>query len=991
MKFHLSRHSSRAKAELSAFRFQHFRQRPSRRSGFAIVAVIIVVAVLTIMSVAFMQSMRIDRLTARAYLNKVRAEMAARAGVEDALARLLNTDLAVTVNAYEELTVDYQGSAVTAPYLTGLELSATGGGIAQRYYLTSSTDATTAPGNTDLIDINVSEDSGDYGWIGLSDENGARKVLPVEWQYLSDSDGQAVARYAYWIDDECARIDLESAGRLDSSSPPTHLRTVGKSPQEVALNDLMENSASVSNFLDFRSQQVPPWPGLLTYLHAPGLSWSDAFENIKSMVTVGSLADERGAVGMRKINLNDWAAELSDFTTQPGRFQLAVKVVALGDYINLVMPDFATRYYRGTVSDPDKRLYCVKLAANIQDYIDSDSQPTAIRSNFFGWLEPPDPTGIGEGAPAAPPAAFGKEAVPAIGEYLGYYYNDGGLLRIDHSFETWNIHTKDITLSDLGTVQILVSERNDVTPRSGSDALDPDLPGEPGNPPLVFNLPNQTLAAGNYYVFTTVPSSGAMDRTQWTVGSVNWIDLVRGESAYDYGSGGLRMEGDQLASSADANTEICVVNEYGYLDINTRVAQQGPINLRNSDTRLVGTQTFGNEGTSGGNNVHRAYPLDGGDPRSFTEVWPAYSEGGGSASAIAWRRNSANSQAATKLGAASENGTYGILPDNQETQSQFVPEPVDSLVMGDAGSAISVIRDGNMETIGELGFIYDPAVSGTGNHSSGTRNRGGFRTLAVGSRVGELRRIRSLTGSGEIELNGPATLVPDSEDSEDYQDRHINDSNRADRLLELFSVSDDRSGKILLNSALRDPRNLPLRALMHELQTQTNLTADADYPAPADPYLVNSALTVDDDALIEQMMEAQRNTNIGPFLGLGHLADLPAFNTGTTLLGGSGPTFSPGSDNKEIYDRGREEIFRHIVERLTLKGSRYRIYVIAQAGEENVNGNFVVRASSRLMQIHELERTYPADSLDTVFPATPLRDNNTPSATQSRKIWEIQY
>jgi hypothetical protein len=182
--------------------------------------------------------------------------------------------------------------------------------------------------------------------------------------------------------------------------------------------------------------------------------------------------------------------------------------------------------------------------------------------------------------------------------------------------------------------------------------------------------------------------------------------------------------------------------------------------------------------------------------------------------------------------------------------------PVDSLVMGDAGSAISVIRDGNMETIGELGFIYDPAVSGTGNHSSGTRNRGGFRTLAVGSRVGELRRIRSLTGSGEIELNGPATLVPDSEDSEDYQDRHINDSNRADRLLELFSVSDDRSGKILLNSALRDPRNLPLRALMHELQTQTNLTADADYPAPADPYLVNSALTVDDDALIEQMMEA---------------------------------------------------------------------------------------------------------------------------------------
>jgi Tfp pilus assembly protein PilE len=168
--FHLSGEALGAKRDLplvrrslGAKRISHLQVSGGKgrsRRGFAIVAVIIVVAVLTIMSVAFMQSMRIDRLTARAYLNKVRAEMAARAGVEDALARLLNTDLAVTVNAYEELTVDYQGSAVTAPYLTGLELSATGGGIAQRYYLTSSTDATTAPGNTDLIDINVSEDSG---------------------------------------------------------------------------------------------------------------------------------------------------------------------------------------------------------------------------------------------------------------------------------------------------------------------------------------------------------------------------------------------------------------------------------------------------------------------------------------------------------------------------------------------------------------------------------------------------------------------------------------------------------------------------------------------------------------------------------------------------------------------------------------------------------------------------------------------------------------
>jgi type II secretory pathway pseudopilin PulG len=678
------------------FQISHLRfaMRSRGKRAFALIAVIIVVAVLTIMSVAFMQSMRIDRLTARAYLNKTRAEMAVKAGVEDALFRLLAADMPVTVNAYEELSVDFQGSPVTAPYLVGLQLSADGSAVDQRYYFTSSPDEVTAPTGTDYVDINQPEEGGIYGWIGLSDGAGGRRVVPVQWKYLLDEDGQQVARYAYWIDDECARIDMESAGQLDSSSPPGHLRTVGKDPGEVAIHEVLADEPDVSNLLGFRTQYPPPWPGLFTYLNTANLTWADDFENIKSMVTSGSLADERGAVGTRKINLNDWAAQFSDYTTPAGRFQLAVKVVALGDYINLVMPDYASRYYRGTVSDPDKRQYCVKLAANIHDYIDTDSQPTAIRSNYFGWVEPPDPTQIGEGAPAAPPAAFGKEAVPAIGEYVGYFYNDGGSLRIDHTFETWNLHTKDIDISTLGNVQILVSERNDVTPRAGSNAPDPDLPGEPGNPPLVLSMPSQTLSAGQYYLFTTVPASGVMNRDQWTVDTPNWIDVVRGESTYAYGNGGLRMEGDQLASSADADTEISIINDHGYLDIQTRVAQQGPINLRSTDTRLVASQTFGNEGTSGGNNVHRAYPLDSGDPRSFTEVWPAYSESGGSASAIAWRRNTANSRGATNLGGASQGGTYGILPDNQETQSQFVPEPIDSLTMGDADSAVSVIRDG---------------------------------------------------------------------------------------------------------------------------------------------------------------------------------------------------------------------------------------------------------------------------------------------------------
>jgi hypothetical protein len=638
-------------------------------------------------------------------------------------------------------------------------------------------------------------------------------------------------------------------------------------------------------------------------------------------------------------------------------------VVALGDYINQALPTFGNRYYSGSVTPEDRRLYCIKLAANIQDYLDEDHQPTVIRQNLTGWLTPPDPSQIGEGAPDVPPAAFGKEAVPAIGEYVGWYYNDGGRLRIDHTFETWNLHTKDIDLSKLGDVKILVAERNNVTPNTGSSAPDPDLPGEPGNPPLVLTIPPGTIIpSGRHALLTTLPSTSPYD-SDWVVGAPLKVRLNRNEPTYAYGSGGLRMEGDQLATSADADTEIVVANQFGYLDIQARVAQQGPVNLRSSDPiRRIASQSFGNAGSSAGNNTHRRYPLDSGDPRSFTEVGPSYSEGSGLPSAIAWRRNTANSQNATKLGAHSEGGTYGIIPDNSRPNS-YVPEPVSTKTMTSATEAISVIRDGPMQTIGELGHIYDPAISGPANPPGypGVRQRGGFRTLSIGSRLGE-------------EL-GPSRL------------EHVKPDNRAHRLLELFSAGTERRGKILLNSALRDDRNLALRAILDNLRTQVNEEPTSDYAGPRDPYFKKTSSTplqVNADNFIT----ALRNTPY-PLLGLGQLGDLPIFNSGTELFG-SAISMTPTPENTTMLDRGREEIFRHLVGLLTLKGSVYRIHVVAQSGQMDASGRFIVRSTSRLIQVVELERNYPVASLSSTV-ATDLATNNTPTSVTAINLgtfWE---
>jgi hypothetical protein len=115
-----------------------------------------------------------------------------------------------------------------------------------------------------------------------------------------------------------------------------------------------------------------------------------------------------------------------------------------------------------------------------------------------------------------------------------------------------------------------------------------------------------------------------------------------------------------------------------------------------------------------------------------------------------------------------------------------------------------------------------------------------------------------------------------------------------------------------------------------------------------------------------------------PLLGLGQLGDLPIFNSGTALFGSS-TSMTPSAENTTMTDRGREEIFRHLVGLLALKGTVYRIHVLGQSGQVDASGRFIVRSTARMIRVVELERTYPASSLDSTT-ASELATNNTPTA-----------
>lgn len=1005
-------------------------RRPQR--GSALISTLLVLLVLTIIVVAFLQSMAIERETARSYKNRFQAELLARSGATEAVSLLLQSDPECLVNAYMEDSVTHNGTTEVAPYLTTLKLSSNGGSIQETRYLCSSIDpaATGAPfwrkpslaTTTGTTDINAPTSAFPEGFIGLANSSGSPRVIPVPWREIladpskprddnrsSSNYNPVVGRFAYWVDDESAKINVTTAGSVDSAN--AHKRQAGGNLSEVAMHPVLQTDPTVigpnpdvSSFLTqrdalptIRDAAQPFPPATFRYLSA-ALDGDSLWSQRRAFLTTTGEADERGPTGnatisgIRRINLNDWVNAASDYQSFAGRQRIAASVVGLGDFLRAVLPEFGKRAANSitnpsaSTTDPERR-YCVQIAANIHDFIDADSQPTVIRQNLDTpqWEEPPDPTGIGEGAPTQPPAAFGKEAVPSVTEYLAYYYNDGGALRIDHTFEVLNIYTKDITLNPArwGTVRLFMAERNAITPNTGSNAVSPDLAD-----PLVLTLPpNTVFPAGRYSLLTTLPS-GSTYRSQWIASGplwtpLNWINLARTEGTFALGNNGLRMEGDVLATAADATTEIVLANEFGYLDIQPRIAQQGPITFTAASSRLIGTQPFGNDGSSSGNNVHRKYPLDSGDPRSMTDVFPAYSEASGSPSSIAWRRNTANSQTATLLGQDSNGGTFGFIPDNSGSDpTAYVPEPL--FGTGNART-VSVIRDGKMSSIGELGMVYDPALP-AGSLTNGTWNRGGFRTLAIGSRYGETEAFST---------NNPNLSLPQATNQADM-------GRRAYRLMDVFDASNSRKGRILLNSVLRDPRNIPLRAVFFNLLTQSNNAAatlpNGEFAGPADPKLTPSK-QVKIDGILQALRTAASGSTptdpdkAGPFVSLGQIGELTVFNKGTGLLDQS---LTPDTTrNTALYNRGQEEILRNSFQLLTLKGTVYTVYVVAQSGRylsSKSPPEFIPTSTIRMVQTVKLEREYPAASLAGTT-APELISNNTPQAgkTQARVLNTIFY
>lgn len=184
----------------------------SRMAGFILPSILIVVGALLILAVGILLVTGIDRDTSRATVDRLRAELAAEAGLEEVRGLLLreacNDDFLILRSA---APTGVEDSREAVPYLYLARGEVANSSLEYRYSPLFSTDDIL--GNSGKLELPlVSETPNDRA----SDFTALPWMDPVHvaWLEITDSTGRIVSRYAYWVEDLQSRVDAATAGNI---------------------------------------------------------------------------------------------------------------------------------------------------------------------------------------------------------------------------------------------------------------------------------------------------------------------------------------------------------------------------------------------------------------------------------------------------------------------------------------------------------------------------------------------------------------------------------------------------------------------------------------------------------------------------------------------------------------------------------------------------------------------------------------------------------
>jgi hypothetical protein len=193
---------------------------PSGRRGIALVLTLGILAIVTLLVIAFATSMRVENMASRNFNDLIKARELAKAAVDQAVATIRNATPLRTQSAAPVAFTTY----------------ATFPGAIWDFYYTNGAPAPVTVSATPLYSWNAADvlvgpfDFNKDFWITANNGefSGAGAAINVGWVYVADDGTVAptplnaypmattkhiIGRFAFWVDDEASKININTAGQ----------------------------------------------------------------------------------------------------------------------------------------------------------------------------------------------------------------------------------------------------------------------------------------------------------------------------------------------------------------------------------------------------------------------------------------------------------------------------------------------------------------------------------------------------------------------------------------------------------------------------------------------------------------------------------------------------------------------------------------------------------------------------------------------------------
>jgi len=949
------------------------------KASSALVITLLCVVLLTIIVVAFMQTMSLSLTTSKSYVDIRRATLAAQAGLDTAIAQIsvaAGTNLAfvtgltncTTLNGLTNFPVTLIGAGnltnldQVMPLVSGNIGRLTNFGVAgfatnglSPYLATLFTNSSTY-----VVDVNTP-----YQFIQVT--SGANAYLGA-WVTMTNVVGSQVSytRYAYVVLDDTARVNpalMTGAGTGFTNSTNWYTgpqdvnvtsvtNITGGQLLSVSQLEQITNSLASSNSYGYSDATLGN-----TYSSRAAYETNKIFLTSRMNPTFDVIPAWYTNGGMPKYNINDLATNTAYGTTPLAR-ALNIASIITNNLPNFYLrdPALSTVGTNNTPGTVDQTLYAERLAANIVDYINPDGvwPATDYSTNM---------TGISPQGHGVYPVIITEISHVVAGAGSSSVASTSSTIVNQFWLSAWNPYTTPVTIN---SAAIHIFNRAGYSLNGGSTNAIPDytnsvsvISGANGThgPPFVVN-PNEFMVLG------FIPQTNVITGNSTTNGPTTAPNPATPLEQYS-----LTVNGQTTAQSGAMNPGRTTVNISGGLDQETETLstnnswESDAIDVWGNEVGDPRFESYYNDvwsvtlgGTNNSTSFWKGVDNDGGFEEWGGYVFPLPLENTAGYPVSSWGNRDNIARSPILAGTLATNNQ--ITPDemadkyNQATDSNAAPE---------------VIRNGPMVSIGELGHVDDPAYANDVLSSVPPRTDGGGFSNAY--TCGGARSLRI----GRPEATGATT------NSYVQMGWNVN-GERAISLLDLFTVNNTNTSSAGATNSAMIATNMNYGGALGRINpntASTNVLAAllSAVQVTSDPGMTNSsgqsispAVLTNVPAMITNIIANRpysslsdlykvmpmfdANTNYYPNLPMTTALNNYFWNQGSTTN-----SFYPSTLN--VFNRVHQEAFGKLVQHLTVQSRSYRVYVIGQVldSSQNPHGSVAMEAGIYL-QYNPAEAKY---------------------------------